>query len=342
MPFDVEAYIEDNLDNVKRSSGHEMSATCPFCDKSDHFYVNADTGHYICFKCDAAGRGFKGIARLMAEVDGITISQAQRVIFRQSVQFGRRKEQPRGLLDRVMALRGDAGIPESGAVNVPLPDEFIPVWHPKRGWSVPLYLKERGISRKIARHWGMGYCQNGKYAHRIVFPIRCPNGESFTTRDATGGKLQPKYLNPVGAGHGRLLYGWNTLGDGDVILVEGPTDVIRIASHGFEVLGIFGKALHIEQLKLLFKLPSSKSVVIMLDPEELEAPYKVASQILCHFENVYISWLPDGVDPGKSERRVAYQSYKAAVRYTGDRIESLKAKMKEMSVKIGTDRSNAE
>lgn len=332
MPFDTEEWVRDNMDSVKRSTGDEFAADCPFCGKPGHFYVNVDTNNYICFKCEAAGRGFSGLVRLVAEVEGVKTSVARRMITRQVVQFKRRESEPKSLMERLANMRGREAQQADGVVQAPLPDEFIPVWKHDRGWRMPMYLKQRGITRETAKTWGLGYCDKGRYADRIVFPIVCPNGQSFTARDATEDQSQqPKYLNPKGVDHGRLLYGWNTLGDGDVIMVEGPMDVLTLVQRSYEVLGLLGKALHVEQMKLLLKLPRDKTFIIMLDPEETEAPYKVAKQLLCRFERVYVAKLP-GVDPNEATREQTYQTYKQSSKYKGSRLETLRAgiaKMKE-------------
>lgn len=330
MAFDIEEWVRDNLDSIRRSTGDELSADCPFCSKPGHFYINVDSGNYICFKCEQAGRGFRGLVKLVAEVEGVKTSVARRIISRQSVEYKRREEQPSTLLERVAKLRGMEAQSDDGLVRAPLPDEFIPVWREGRGWRMPAYLRQRGITRDTARRWGLGYCDKGRYADRIVFPINCPHGQSFTARDATENQSQqPKYLNPKGVDHGRLLYGWSTLGDGDVILVEGPTDVLSLVQRGYEVLGLLGKSLHVEQMKLLLNLPRDKTFIIMLDPEETEAPYKVGKQLLCRFERVYVAGLP-GVDPNEATREQTYHAYKKSSRFTGNRLDALKAGVARM------------
>lgn len=315
MKFDVESYVQDNLDSVRRS-GKELSANCPSCMKPSHFYVNAETGDFVCFKCDFRGRRAIG---LIALIEGLSYSDAAKFILKQSVQF-RRKETPESLSTRIAKLRGDAEA-ESGdeTVNFNLPKEFIPVFKKPNEWKFPAYLKKRGFTRETARAWNMGWARRGRYASRIIIPVDCPNGRSFTAR-AISDKDYPKYLNPPGADHGRLLVGWHHANiREDIVLVEGPFDIAKVWQHGLRGYAVQGKVLHSEQLRLLFRKPAVSSITIMFDPEETEAPYQVARQLLAHFSNISIARLPDGIDPGKSNSSEAWDAYNNSTKFSGER-----------------------
>ncbi len=316
MSFDVETYVRDNLDAVRDSGGAEMNATCPFCDKPSHFYINKDTGNYCCFKCDARGR--RGIG-VIAKVEGISYAEASRFLMKEAVKF-RRKETLRSLVERLAAMRG--GEVEDERVDIPLPAEFKPVF--KNGkFSYPSYLRERGVKRETAKVWGLGWARRGRYAGRIIIPVVCPNGRSLTARDTTG-EQEPRYLNPKGADHGRLLLGWEHVKTTeDAVLVEGPLDAIKCWQSGLRGYALMGKMLHMEQLRLLFRRTPDAAITVMLDPEEAEAPYRIAQQLLCKFENVYVAQLPAGTDPGDATKRQLRAAYDAAKPYGGERNEIL-------------------
>ena len=319
MKFDIEGWCKDNIDRARLNSSGQIVGTCPWCGKSDRFYVDAEKGHYICFKCEQAGRFMIG---LISQVEGITRGEAQRLIMRSEVEF-RRKETPQTLIEKILALRGE-GPGAEPPVDYSLPDEFIPVY--KDGlWSFPLYLKDRRVKKVTAREWNIGWARRGRYAGRIIIPVECPNGHSYTARDTTG-EQQPRYLNPKGADHGRLLLGWNHQQvEGDVCIVEGPLDAIKMWQHGIPTVALMGKVLHPEQLAMLLLKPSDAAITVMLDPEEAVAPYKVAEQLMCRFDNVSIATLPMGVDPGSSTREQAWEAYNNAVRFRGERTGKLSA-----------------
>lgn len=335
MPFDIESYVLDNLSNVKRSTGAELNATCPFCDKPDRFYINGESGRWVCFKCDQRGTSVAGI---IAQVEGITFERARAMMMRASVQF-KRKETPQTLLQKIKALRGSDEEEVEAQVDFALPDEFRPVWKDGK-WAMPMYLKERGVKKQTAKAWGMGFCSAGRFGGRIIIPVSCPNGKSFTARDATG-EQQPRYLNPKGADHRRLFCGWNMMKSapkGQVTLVEGPLDAVMMWQHGLPALSMMGKVLHFEQFAMLCETyKPDTEIVVMTDPEEAEAPYKIADRLLVRYERVYIAKLPEGVDPGSSTQEQARKAHDGAERYRGEvgrSLPGLLAKAKERLAKI--------
>jgi len=287
-----------------------------------HTHVNGDKGAYVCFKCDFRGRSPVG---LVAEVEGITWSEARAYIFKRSIKL-RRKDDVFTVADRIRALRERDRPVEVGPVEYSLPREFKPCYKDGK-WSLPEYLKQRRIKSDTARRWGLGWCRVGDYAGRLIIPIECPGGYSFTARDMTG-EQEPKYVNPTGADHRRLLIGWNVVKrTGDLCLAEGPLDVIKLDQNGIPAMAVGGKVLHSDQLAMLFKLPDSAAVTVMLDPEEALAPFDMASQLAVHFDRIYIAHLPEGVDPGDASRRQASSAVESATPYTGERIAPLKNRL---------------
>lgn len=314
MKFDVTEWCNDNLDNPKLTSTNQIVADCPWCGKSNHLYIDREEGHFICFSCSNAGKYLVG---LISEVEGISISEAKRFIMRHRVEF-RRKHSPKTLLKKITEPK----IHYPGRIEQRLPEEYIPVYKDGK-WSFPVYLRERGIKRSTARQWNLGWARKGRYGGRIILPINCPMGNSFTSRDVTNHQ-EPKYLNPKGIDNSHLLFGWdNHLVKGDVVLVEGPMDAIKMWQHGFSSLALMGKVLHPEQLLMLMAKGSDVSVVVMLDPEELEAPYKVASQLIIYFDDVSIAKLPNKIDPGASTKKQAAKALEEALPYRGERIGRL-------------------
>jgi DNA primase len=331
--FDIEQWARDNLSHVAESTADELMADCPWCGKAEHFYINIKTGDHICFKCNARGRGVIGV---FAQVEGLTFLEAQRVLFKRVVQFKRRKSTPENLTERVTALRpGQSEIEAKPLVDFELPPEYIPIWDGRR-WLMPTYLRERGVTRRMAKFWRLGFCETGRYASRIVIPIECPNGRSFTARDATGFK-KPPYLNPPNSEHGRLLFGWDAAGtEGDVALVEGPFDVMGLWRWGIRSVGIFGKSLHPEQLNLLFRWPSDRTVFVMTDPDADAEAIKIARALLARFQRIYLpAPMPAGVDPWDSSEVQARRSIYDAVRFQGGRTNLVKIFLGRSRARMG-------
>ena len=180
-------------------------------------------------------------------------------------------------------------------------------------------MKERGIKRETARAWGIGFCNGGFYSHRILIPINCPQGYSFTAR-AVEKDMIPKIKNPKNANHGKLILGWDMVEKGqDVALVEGPFDAIKTWQNGIPALSLMGKVLHEEQLAMISRWPRDTSITIMLDPEERLAPYEMARRLSGYFDNIFVARLPEGVDPGDATKKQAQSAYEKAEKYDGTR-----------------------
>lgn len=319
MVFDIETWGEANLTRWTKSAGVEWTCECPGCGGWSTFYVNGETGAHVCFKCDLKGKDATG---LVALVEDISWAEARKYIFTSTIKL-RRKTELLTLADRIRGLRPDLERDEEpGPMEFSLPKGFKPVWDDKRGWSYPAYLKERRVKAETAKRWSLGYCRFGKYANRLVIPIECPNGYSFTAR-AMEADIEPKYRNPDGADHARMLIGWNihanrhALIRSDLCLVEGPLDAIKFDQHGIPALAVGGKVLHSEQLEMLFKLDANLSITVVLDPEERLSPLDIANQLAVHFTSIYIARLPYGTDPGDSTKTQALRALATAERFRG-------------------------
>lgn len=339
MRFDIEDYVSANLTNAKTvqaGNGNEMTAVCPACDRYGGFYINTETGAYVCWKCDFRAHTVVG---LVAQVEDLSWSEARGYIFTRSVKL-RRKQDVFSLADRVRALRPHAiteDEPETN-VEVELPEYYVQIYDADRDpkWQLPRYLKERGITSRAAKDWGLGYCRKGKYGDRLVIPIDCPAGVSWTARAMSKDVWGPKYLNPPGADHRRLLIGWHVSRvTGDIVLCEGPLDAVRLYQHDLPALALGGKELHDEQLAMLRALPPKAAVTVMLDPEEEVAPYKLAERLSLHFESIYIAHLPlktkagKKLDPGESTREQAHKAVDEAELWKSSRGQRISAVVRQ-------------
>lgn len=316
MKFDIENWAEINLGKTKRTSTGQLNGECPWCG-GDRFYLaiaGERAGMYICHQCEEKGRNPIG---LIAQVEGISRGEAMRKMFREAALFRRREQKPEDLLETIVSHRGKE-LPEKSNVDFALPKGFVPIYSEKTGkWRFPVYLKERGVTRDTAKEWHMGYCPRGRYAGRLIIPLACPNGRSWTARDMTG-KQEPRYMNPEGADHSRLLMGWDHVRlTEDSAIVEGPLDAVKAWQAGIPAYSLMGKHMSSEQAALLFRKPDDCSIVIMLDPEEAEAPYAVAAGLVGHFRNIYIARLPMGEDPGSATKAQVKAAYDDATKYRG-------------------------
>lgn len=353
MEFDIGDWVEGALERVKPSANNELTAICPNCGKWGKFYVNRESGAYLCNGCEFRG---KSIIGLVAKIEDIDWSEARGFIFKRAVKF-RRRETLISLTDRIKLLRPGRELEDDAGprkVDYELPKGVIPCYNKTTGqWKLPPYLKERGLKTRTIKAWGLGYVKRAIWeeyppevrekplclADRLFIPIRCPAGHSWTARDMTGEQI-PKYMNPPGADHRRLLIGWHVARlTGDLTICEGPLDAIKLWQHDITALALGGKELHDEQLAQLMDLPADTAVTVMLDPEERLAPLNVATRLSLHFKNIYLAKLPLGVDPGSSTRAEAHAAVDGARKWDGGRSARLAAILEKSRDSMASKRS---
>lgn len=347
MGFDYAEWVQDNLEKAKPSSHGEWTATCPECTRFGSFYINCTEdgdGPFVCFKCGFSGKRF---APLIAKVEGVSTADAIRIMGKKAVAFARR-DTVGSLRERIRCIRVSGELDwdsvEEAAPSDPtrrvdyaLPHGFVPVWDGKV-WRMPDYLTDRDFYRETARDWGMGFVNRGWFPgvkdgkeiqiplkRRVIIPVDCPNGRSWSGRTIDKDGI-PKYRNPDGADHSRLLFGWGLVPErADFALVEGQLDAAKLYQHEIPSMATGGKALSLAQLGMLFKRPAESRVVVMYDPDALINAYAAAQQLIVHYTHVYVAHLPDlnkrgeKSDPGNSSRKQAHRWFDDARRFRGER-----------------------
>ena len=334
--FDVEEWLIDSLDSAKLSGVKEINATCPFsdCGKHQKLYANRKTGAFICFACDRRG---KSVISLVAEVEELTHKEAAAKVLR-GITANRRRGTLEDLREQVeeIGAEEDESVEAKELIDVAPPTETIPIFKPKRKkeWRIPVYLRERGITRESAQFWDLGFCTTGDYQGRLVIPIECPNGRSFTARDMTD-EQDPRYMNPTGINHRKLLFGWKTVeAGGDIVICEGPFDTIALRQAGFNSVALLGKVLLDSKFALLCQLDRARTITVMLDPEARVDTFKAALSLSVHFDRIYIAKLPAGIDPGEASPKLIRKTVDDAVLFDGARTHIVTAALEASSAKI--------
>jgi DNA primase len=182
-----------------------------------------------------------------------------------------------------------------------LPPEFVPVFDGK-SWSIPVYLKRRGIKARTAAFYGIGYCATGRYGGRIILPAHVGGELAFyQARSVTG--ASPKYLAPI-YDRSSALWGYDeAIGSDHVLVVEGPFDVLGATQAGFAAVAIMGKTISLRQVSLIRSLGASR-ITVLLDPEAYRESTEVARRLGEMVPGVLVGKLPDGCDPGDAPPEV--------------------------------------
>lgn len=204
-----------------RRTGQNYSACCPFHqEKTASFTVSPSKQFYHCFGCGAHGSSigfmmeyhnmnFVEAVQSLADTVGISVPQIQ-----QNEKNVKEYQQRRILQTSLEGL---------------LQQAFLFYKHQlKQSPSAIAYLKERGLTGKIAAHFGLGYSPNmqqglasvvsdydnesmvsaglvieadekygrrDRFRGRVMFPIRNQRGVIVGFGARTLGKGEPKYLN---------------------------------------------------------------------------------------------------------------------------------------------------
>lgn len=270
-------------------------------------------GDFICFKCDARGRFIK----LYSEIEGVPWKEA-RLILTDMREPMPDPSKARYMTEKATGLKakksapistapttetGESVVPPSegagiytaptegpsapeddGKPHTPLPPEFIACWDEDRNvWRIPKYLKARGIEKQTIAAFGLGYADHGEYGGRIILPVRCPEGESFTTRAIDSDEFL-RYK--AGPGCGQLLFGWEAAMsrledptyDGTLVVCEGPFDALSIFQAGFAAVAIMGKRFKAEQTHMIAS-SGARLFVMMLDGDALKDAIQQAPEL---------------------------------------------------------------
>lgn len=282
----------------------DIAILCPFCPEGDpdtkgKCYVSPYkyNGIYHCFRCEVGGS-----IRYLFEHLGIPYGSAKMSLDRMREAVIRRQVDSKFV---------KAGLP-SKLQPVHLPEGVLSIqdkstnYIQKRAYD---WLLNRGLNLADIQYWKIGYCPYGKFAEHLIVPVEDGAGNivTFQARRYIGSQ-NPKTKNPWTEKHqvGKMdvLYGMKrSFQNGNVILVEGPWDVIHLTKvfqrhhlEGWYALALLGHQLSKIQLGLLEML-QPESVYVMLDADAVADGRKMARKVKRFLESkVYCLELEHG-DP---------------------------------------------
>lgn len=225
-------------------SGDHLYCKCPLHnDRTASFSLNIFSGLWFCHAEQRGGR----FSQLVMEILDITIGAAERWIVEQSYTI---RPFP---LERIPAP----------SPTIDLEAEYATA----TDHELPDYWFQRGFTWETADAWGIRY---NLQSHRLVIPCRFPRGGELVgliTRAVKPGD-EPKYRNSPNFPRKTTLFGYDPqLSEQQIILVEGPFDVINAWQHGFPAFATYGAYVTQEQVQLLQRMKSLHRVVIAGDDD---------------------------------------------------------------------------
>ena len=340
---DIVEVVEDYV-KLKRS-GRSYKGLCPFHDeKTPSFHVTPDLGIYKCFGCGESGDvfnfvmemegiGFVEAMRSLADRYGVSLPEEEDPEFdeqhhlregiyhalryagvfyyrklRESdeAEPARQYLQQRGYDRKVIKKFGLGYAPEGGdrlyraATDSGLNEE---------------YLVEAGLVKPSQR--GEGFYDT--FRGRLIFPIFNPSGKviAFAGR-ILGNEKTAKYINSPQTkvyNKSEVLYGINFAKNairkqGDVLLVEGYTDVITLNQKGIEnVVASSGTSLTAGQVHLLHRYGDAITMIYDSDSAGQAAMKRGINIALAEGLDVKLLELPEGEDPDSFVRQFGKDSF---------------------------------
>jgi len=257
---------------LRRVGPHTLCGPCPLpTHTSRHsrqsFSVNLALQVWSCHSasCVVARGGCMGghVIDLVAILERCSLREAG---LRLQDWFSVRTSQPAPVCAPAMA---------SSAVEPNRPLGFalqrIDTWHP--------YLAQRGISPATAQLYGVGmYHGNGFLTGRCVIPIRDEKSQLIAYAGRAVNGEEPKYRFPAGLRKSQVLFNLDRAMQargGNVIVVEGFFDALKVHQAGHHVVALMGASFSQRQSELLLR--HFASVTLMLDGDE---PGRRAAEVI--------------------------------------------------------------
>lgn len=276
---------------LRENSKGWLVGDCPHCDKSRKYGVSLQDNKTNCFICGRGPNPFKEVGRL----EGLET-------FREILNFLKQYE---GIEYKVKA--------ESNKIDyapLALPNEYRLITDGTSTISniARNYLKGRGFNITTLRYLGVGYCTEGIYGGRIIFPYY-KEGKLiyFNARALFGGQ---KFLNPsedeLGYGKNQVMYNHDALKIfKKVYIVESVTNAITL---GEKAIAIGGKVLSQWQLSEILRSEVER-VVILLDDDAMVEAYTIALR-LSETRKVKVVRMPEGKDVNKIGKKATLAKIK--------------------------------
>jgi len=333
-------------DYVKlKKSGSGFVGLCPFHnEKTPSFHVTPNMGIYKCFGCGESGDvfsfvmamegvGFPEALRSLADRYGIDIPDEhvegddERTKKREGVYHALKYAGLffyRHLFESEDAEKARAYLKKRGYDKSVIkkfglgyaPNNSVLLKEAVKDGIPEEYLAEADLVKPSNR--GDGFYDT--FRDRLMFPIFNPSGKviAFAGRILDEDKKTAKYVNSAQTivyNKSEVVYGVNfskndIRKEGEVILVEGYTDVITMHQHGVKnVVSSSGTSLTAGQIKILQRYGNRIVMIYDADSAGQKAMERGMNIALEQGMEVFLMQLPDGEDPDSFVKQFGRDSF---------------------------------
>jgi DNA primase len=248
--------VEEMQDTLARlgmeaitTRGDEVQSYCPaheertgHADRNPSFWINSDTGAFICFSCQ-----FKGnLYTLLSYVGGVELDKAREWFASPSAlvsRFNRLTQEQKGPIE------------EPTIITESMLSAFVDP--PQEA------LDARGLSLQAARAYELRWDSRNE---NWIIPIRDAKTEKLLGWQEKGYKQRYFNNRPAKIKKSDSLFGYKQYVGSDMIVVESPLDVVRLASVGIRG-GVATYGALVSASQLLY-LRGADRLIFALDNDE--------------------------------------------------------------------------
>jgi DNA primase len=359
IPDDVIEQVRDSVDLIEligesvelKRTGSDWRGPCPFHGGTHrNFAVIPRKGRYYCFVCKEAGDVFSWYMKRF----GMDYPSAVREVARRTgvvipEDNARTGPDPREPLFQAVSVAHDwfarqlRESPEAEdarrylagrGLDLDAVGPFELGYAPRGATFIPA-MTQLGLDEAVLLEAGLlARREDGRvvprFRGRLLFPIHELRGRVVGFGGRLLGPGEPKYLNspesPVFR-KGAMLYNLHAARnavrkEGQVVLVEGYFDVLRLVLAGCEhVVAPLGTAFTGDQAALLKRYAPVAVLLLDSDPAGLRATFRAGDELLRHGVRVRVATMPPGEDPDTLVQRGGLPALEPILRDAMDVME---------------------
>ena len=257
-------------------------ATCPFCGKSKHFYINKKTQLYDCKKCHTEG----SIYSLLKHLNKLYL-------------LGDKTVEVEDEIKSIRQIKSEEAKKKDEEEIKELPEKRMPV-----GFKIVCdkYLSGRGITKDDCNKYKIGKTKlSFKYQDYILIPIY-DGGKIRGFLGRYGSKIVPgdklRYKNSIDTDFSCLLYGYDDIIEGEtktVIITEGVFDKISCdkklrlyEDKMVRCVCTFGKKISETQINKLLK-KKVENIILSYDYDALKEIKRYGIELTKFFNSVSVA-----------------------------------------------------
>lgn len=297
--LDVERVLEYYSFNKVKASGNKLRACCKIHEGDDPtaFVIDMDLG---LWSCHTGGCGNGDIFHLVQKLEGVGFPVAvHKVADVLGIDIASLEIVARTQTEKKELEAFKKAVKQLQVVDLP---EYVPDATVKRVTA----FKEFNLS--TIEHFGLVLFETFVGTNssdepvtlkdRIAFPIKKDGKIIGYSLRATQKNQYPKWLHqPTHIKTGQLLYNFDeVIGEPEVVVVEGITDVWAYYEIGVPAVATYGAKISEHQMRLLLQLGSD--LVFSFDGDEAgQSAMKKAYELFHKTSNIKFIHLPQGCDP---------------------------------------------